>query len=196
MTLRILGGDLKNRLLKTPKGPFSKPTMSLLRKAVFDMCQGKIEGASFLDLFACSGAMGIEALSRGASHATFLEKDRKTCHLLHENIALYHLEAKSTLLCSDVFSQIRKLEGSYDILYIDPPYPLLSDPKNPILSLFQVFEEGNLCNDSAWILLEEGAPGQFLSRIPVFSRIFLKDTRRFGSTLLHRFIFAKQPLTL
>lgn len=81
MSLRIIGGSFKGRLLKAPTGPLSRPTMSIMRKAVFDICQSVIEDAHFLDLFACSGAMGIEALSRGAAHATFIEKDKKNYKL-------------------------------------------------------------------------------------------------------------------
>jgi 16S rRNA (guanine966-N2)-methyltransferase len=71
MTLRIIGGQFKNRLLKAPKGSKTRPTLAILRKAVFDMLQFTIPDARFLDLFAGSGVMGIEALSRGAGHAAF-----------------------------------------------------------------------------------------------------------------------------
>ena len=91
MTLRIIGGKFKGRLIKTPKGEKTRPTSAILRKAVFDICQNQITDARFLDLFAGSGAMGLEALSRGASHATFVERDKHSVSCLKENLALLNL---------------------------------------------------------------------------------------------------------
>jgi len=187
MSLRILGGHFKNRILKSPSTLLTKPTMSLVRKSVFDICQPFIEQAHFLDLFACSGAMGIEALSRGAKQATFIEKDRKAVHCLRENLKTLGLELQATVLQGDVFSLINTLSTSYQIIYIDPPYSLIDKVHPSILSLLeQLATSPSLLASPSLLFLEERAPGvlspQNLSLLP----LLYKNTRRFGDTLLHQ----------
>ncbi len=185
MSLKIIGGTFKNRSIKSPTGILTKPTTSLLRKAVFDICQGIIEEATFLDLFACSGAMGIEALSRGASRATFVEKDRKAIKTLKENLALLQIEPQSSVFCADVFTLVKSslLKPPYDIIYIDPPYPLSKDPKHPVADLLSFIETSNLLSTSGTLFLEEGPPMSSFC----LNKLKLKSTRRFGESILQEF---------
>lgn len=192
MSLRIIGGTFKNRLLKSPVTDLTKPTMSMVRKSLFDICQGCIENAYFLDLFACSGSMGIEALSRGAKHSTFIEKDRKAVRCLEENIKALALQEQSTVICGDVFSQIKKLqEGqkTYDIIYIDPPYPLVENPNRPLVPLLEFLDKSSLLVPFSLVFLEERAPGILKPSCFTLSHLKHKNTRQFGSTLLHQLIF-------
>ncbi len=189
MSLRIIGGSFKGRLLKAPTGPLARPTMSMMRKAVFDICQSEIEGARFLDLFSCSGAMGIEALSRGASHSTFIEKDKKTFHLLLENLKILNVQNQATAFLGDVFSQVKRLSSSYDIIYIDPPYPLTESPDKPILSLLNFLDKSSLLEPFCTLFLEERAPGFFSPKNFTFQKLQYKNTRQFGSSLLHQFTY-------
>jgi 16S rRNA (guanine966-N2)-methyltransferase len=191
MSLRVIGGSYRNRVLKAPKGELSRPTTAIMRKAVFDICQQVIDGAHFLDLFACSGAMGIEALSRGAATSTFIEKDRQSFLCLKENIKAFHLESQAILVCGDVFSQIKRLESlkkQYDIVYMDPPYPLAHSPEKPLLSLLRFFDESSLLTTDGILFMEEGFPS--FTEVPnlSFSRLLFKNTRKFGKSLLHQFI--------
>lgn len=129
--MHIIAGSHKNRLLKTPKGSATRPTSSRLRETLFNICQGCVEGATFLDLFAGSGAMGLEALSRGASHATFVDDSRSATRCIATNLKTLDLEAQSTLLCADVFLAIETLarkKMQFDLIYIDPPYDLSRHP--------------------------------------------------------------------
>ena len=98
MTLRIIAGAYKGRLLKTPKGPSTRPTQGMLREAVFNICQNEIEGARFLDLFAGSGAMAFEALSRGASRIILVEENRNAIACIRENLSLLKAEERAALL--------------------------------------------------------------------------------------------------
>ena len=191
MSLRIIGGTFKNRPLKSPSGTLTKPTTSLMRKAVFDICQGLIEEANFLDLFACSGAMGIEAISRGATFATFIEKDRKTANTLQENLKAFDILTQTEVICADVFTAVQRLASkniSYNLIYIDPPYPLAKDPKSPIPALIEFLDKSSLLAPSCTIFLEEGAPGCFSFEKHSFSRLKHKSTRRFGESILHQLI--------
>jgi 16S rRNA (guanine(966)-N(2))-methyltransferase RsmD len=122
MTLRILSGKFKGRLLKSPSEKTTRPTQGVMRAAVFNICQQEIEGARFLDLFAGSGAMGLEALSRGASHATFIEKDRLAAACIQENIKLLQVANQSEVFPTQAIIALNKLETPFDIIYIDPPY--------------------------------------------------------------------------
>lgn len=116
--MRITGGFLKNQSLKTPKGDKTRPTSEKLRQSVFNIAQAYVEDCQFLDLYAGSGAMGIEALSRGAKEATFIEKDRSALKVLRENLNELDLSPLSTLLAGDVLLLLQKLKGSLSILFI------------------------------------------------------------------------------
>jgi 16S rRNA (guanine966-N2)-methyltransferase len=187
VNLRIIGGTFKNRPLKSSSNLLTKPTTAILRKAVFDICQNKIQGASVLDLFACSGAIGLEALSRGASHVTFVENDRKTAKILQENILAFGVKEQTRLLIDDVFTVIHKPffpNLTYDIIYIDPPYPLIKAPQSPIPALLHFLDTSPLLAPGCTVFFEEGAPASSIT----LSRLQHKSTRRFGESILQEFV--------
>lgn len=189
MSLSIIGGEFKGRPLKSPQESFTKPTLSLMRKSVFDICQSYIQDSRFLDLFACSGAMGIEAISRGASHSTFIEKDRKTVKVLLENIKAFNLEKKTDVLIGDVFTAILSLKNQpYDIIYIDPPYPISKEPNSPVLPLLHFLDTSMLLTSPGIIFVEEGAPGSLHLDKQTFNRLQYKNSRKFGAALLHQLL--------
>ena len=107
-----------------------RPTTAKLRMQVFNICQHMIEGARVLDVFAGSGAVGFEALSRGATHCTFVEKDRSAVMMLHKNARELNAEESSTILGIDALSAIKKIHTlpPFSIVYIDPPYDLVGTP--------------------------------------------------------------------
>ncbi|MCB1110478.1 MAG: RsmD family RNA methyltransferase, partial [Chlamydiia bacterium] len=115
--MRLTGGFLKNHSLKTPKGVATRPTSEKLRQSVFNICQHAIKDAHFLDLFAGSGAMGIEALSRGAAEATFIEKNPSALKALRENLMDLDLSPLATLHAGDVLTLLKKLKGkTFDLI--------------------------------------------------------------------------------
>jgi len=123
--LRIIGGSLKGRLIKAPPGARTRPTSSKVREAVFDILGGRIENAGFLDLYAGSGAVGIEALSRGASFALFVEGHFETGHILRENLSALGLGARSQVLgmpAEKALKKIGELAMGFGVAFIDPPY--------------------------------------------------------------------------
>ncbi len=190
MSLKIIGGTFKGRSLKSPPtSQLSKPTTSLARKAVFDMCQSIIEESRFLDLFACSGAMGIEALSRGAAFATFVEKERKTAHVLRENLKLLQIENKASVVCQDVFKALPSLTGPYTIIYLDPPYSLIKDKKNSFLTLLRFLDESPLLAEEGVLFIEEGLPSSFEEQDLSLTRLKHKSTRRLSAATLHQLTF-------
>jgi len=125
--VRILAGRFKNHTLKTPKS--ARPTTSKLRGSVFDILQHQIEGARFLDLFAGSGAMGIEAFSRGAKSATFVEKNRQAAACIRENLSTLHIEGTVLQLeTKAALKHLTKKKYLFDIIYMDPPYSMDVQP--------------------------------------------------------------------
>jgi 16S rRNA (guanine966-N2)-methyltransferase len=123
--IRITGGIHRGRKIKSPQGAITRPTPEMVREALFNILCHKVVGSRFLDAFAGTGAVGLEALSRGADFAAFIEKDRTACKVLNENIASLNLMDKSLVLCSDVMESMKKLEKkveSFDIIFLDPPY--------------------------------------------------------------------------
>ena len=125
--MRIIAGRARSLPLKTVPGTATRPTTDRIKETLFNMLNPCIPGASFLDLFAGSGGIGLEALSRGAARAVFVERDRGAAACIQENIQFTRFTAESTLLCMDVFAALKKLagEGPFDIIFMDPPYGLL-----------------------------------------------------------------------
>lgn len=123
--MRIIAGALKGRRLVTPRGPATRPTADQVRIALLDALAPWLEGARVLDLFAGAGGVGLEALSRGASHATFVERDARAVAALHRNIAVLALEGRARVLREDVRRAIARLAGAgerFQITFLDPPY--------------------------------------------------------------------------
>jgi 16S rRNA (guanine966-N2)-methyltransferase len=117
--MRIIAGTHRGRRIAAPKGRETRPTSDRVRENAFNLI-GPVDGADVLDLFAGSGAMGIEALSRGAAHATFVEQDRDACRVIGEN--LDKLGLKAIVLPLDAVRAVEQERGTYDLVLCDPPY--------------------------------------------------------------------------
>ncbi len=123
--MRVIAGTAKGRPLLAPKGYNTRPITAKIKEALFSIWQMQIAGSSFLDLFAGSGSMGIEALSRGATRAVFVEKDRKTADIIQKNLVNCQLAEGGRVYRDDVFRRIQwlKTQGElFDIIYLDPPF--------------------------------------------------------------------------
>jgi 16S rRNA (guanine966-N2)-methyltransferase len=118
--VRIVAGDRKGARIFAPKGEITRPTSDRVREAAFDLI-GPVDGATVLDLFAGSGAMGLEALSRGAAVAIFVESDRDACRTIDRNIAKLRVTG-ATVLQRDVLRVLATGTRAYDLVLVDPPY--------------------------------------------------------------------------
>lgn len=186
MTLKIIGGTFKGRSLKTPSSNTTRPTQGMLREAVFNICQNSIEGAEFLDLFAGSGAVGLEALSRGASHVTMIESNRQAIQCIEENIELLQVQTAATLFpmpAERALPILGKQKKQFDLIYIDPPYEQLTEKWIEPLLAFSLLKQG------AFIFVEERYNPKGQKEPPTFASLCLKESRRFGIALLHRYHF-------
>jgi 16S rRNA (guanine966-N2)-methyltransferase len=125
--VRIIGGEHRGARIFAPRGNETRPTSDRVREAAFNLI-GPVEGASVLDLFAGSGAMGLEALSRGAASATFVETDRDACRTIDRNIAKLRVTG-ATVLQRDVFQVLATETRTHDLVLVDPPYDFDQDTR-------------------------------------------------------------------
>ena len=121
--MRVVAGELRGRRIESPTGDATRPTTDKVREAVFNalVSLDAVEGARVLDLFAGTGAMGIEALSRGASHCVFVERDRAALTVLRDNIRMLGLEQRSTVSTGDATATTVSAHAA-DLVIADPPY--------------------------------------------------------------------------
>lgn len=124
MRVRVVAGKYGGRFISTPSGQKTHPMGERVKSAMFNTLGAKVSGAKVLDAFAGSGALGIEAMSRGASHVTFLEKDRKAQATIKQNLENLNLIENSKLIKTTVSNWLATSEEGelYDIIFADPPY--------------------------------------------------------------------------
>ena len=120
--VRVIAGEFRSRVLKSLPGDATRPTPSRLRETLFDILAPRIPGATFLDAYAGTGSVGIEALSRGASHAYFLERSRHALEAIHGNLSALGLEPRATVAAGRALVTLPRY--CVDIVFLDPPYDL------------------------------------------------------------------------
>lgn len=123
--MRIVGGTARGRSLKAPRGPHTRPTADRVRQSIFDTLGQRFDGGAVLDLYAGSGAMGLEALSRGVSRAVLVDLDREAGRCCRENSASLGFAAATELLPVDAVQAVKRLAARgerYDLIFVDPPY--------------------------------------------------------------------------
>ena len=120
--MRVIGGEFRSRRIVSIPGEATRPTPDRLRETLFDILQTRIEGTTFVDAYAGTGAVGIEALSRGARHAWFLEKNKAALEAIHGNLASLRVESRATVIAGPVLMNLAGCRA--DIVFLDPPYAL------------------------------------------------------------------------
>ena len=158
--MRIITGRARGTKLSSPKGENTRPTAERTKEAVFSMLQFDLAGKEILDLFAGSGQMGLEALSRGAAHATLCDRSREAIEVIRANALKTRLAPMCDVVCSDHASLLRSLrrKKQMDIVFLDPPYALGLVPE----SLRMLVEYGLLRN-GAKLVCETAAPEDVFS---------------------------------
>jgi 16S rRNA (guanine(966)-N(2))-methyltransferase RsmD len=120
--MRVIAGEFRSRRLKSLPGNETRPTPDKLRETLFNILAPRIEGAVFLDAYAGTGAVGIEALSRGAAHVYLLERSRAALEVIRENLAALDLERRATVVAGPVLLTLARCQAH--IVFLDPPYSL------------------------------------------------------------------------
>lgn len=121
--MRIISGKARGTKLYTLEGENTRPTLDRVKESIFNIIQGKIEGAKILDLFSGSGAIGLEFLSRGAESAVLCDKSKEAVNIIKKNIEKTHMEKRAQIINTDFENCLEKLKNEqFDIIYLDPPY--------------------------------------------------------------------------
>jgi len=125
MAMRVIAGSARRLRLKCPPGKHTRPTTDRIKETLFNMLQGDVPDARFLDLFSGSGGIGIEALSRGAKQCVFVENEREAVACIKANLKTAGLSDKAQVMAMDVMQALHRLcslQGPFDIIFMDPPY--------------------------------------------------------------------------
>lgn len=151
--MRIIAGEMRSRRLKAPEGMDTRPTADRVKEALFSILQGRLNGARVLDLYAGSGALALEALSRGAKSAVLADCAGKACQIIQENIEALHCQDRAVLLRmkdTAALSALQKAGDRFDLIFLDPPYRMDTAPV-----CRDILEKGLLAPDGM-IVVEHG----------------------------------------
>jgi 16S rRNA (guanine966-N2)-methyltransferase len=171
--MRIIAGANRGARIFAPKGEDTRPTSDRVREAAFNLI-GPVDGAAALDLFAGSGAMGLEALSRGAESTTFVESDRDACRTIDRNIEKLRLTG-ATVLQQDVFQALAAGRRTYDLILCDPPYGFDQDARIAPYLRRSLAEQGLLVYETT------------SRREPALDGLRVRTSRTYGSARLTLF---------
>ena len=180
--MRVITGKAKGTVLKTPKGLATRPTADRVKEALFSIIQFEVPAARILDLFGGSGQLGIEALSRDAKSAVFVDSSDEACRLIRENLKRTGLEEQGRVVRTDYMSYLKTCKETFDIIFLDPPYAeVFLENALKIITEIDILQSGG-------IMVAERPLGKELScDFPGYERS--KDYK-YGNTLLT--IYRKQ----
>lgn len=156
--MRVIAGSAKRLQLKTIEGLGTRPTTDRIKETLFNMISPELADSRFLDLFSGSGAIGIEALSRGAKAAYFVENNQKAAACIRENLKHTKLEDRAVLMKTDVLSALKRLEGDvpFDFIFMDPPYHAGAE-----YEVFAYLKNSSLVSADTLIILEASLDTDF-----------------------------------
>lgn len=187
--MRVVTGEAKGRKLKGPKAPGTRPIIDRVKQALFNILSYRVEDARFLDLFAGTGSVGIEALSRGAARVTFIELNAKMLNLLRENLRITDLADRAETLHTDAFKFLQahastsvpasSTKREYDIVYVAPP-----QYQEMAAKALQLLEGSPLIAGEGLVIIQIHPKERAgVAAVPL-THLALTDERRYGSTLL------------
>jgi 16S rRNA (guanine966-N2)-methyltransferase len=177
--MRIIGGEARGRLIRLPKGYRIRPTADRIKESLFAILY-RVEGASFLDMFAGSGTVGLEALSRGARYAVFVEKEPRLVDSIRSNLRMLGSENRAEVINADAERAVRglgKRTERFDILFADPPYE-----EGFVAEVVKWLGGGNLLAPKGIVVLQHSAR-EALEGLCAQS-LEVADQRRYGDTML------------
>lgn len=181
--MRVIAGSARGVKLETLEGLETRPTTDRIKEAVFSMLHHKIMSSACLDLFSGSGALGIELLSRGAQHVTFIESNPLLKGIINRNLEKTHLSAGATIIFSDVYRALNALDGrQFDIILMDPPYR-----KGHVASCLEHISKLNLLNQKGVLVVEHDVIDDEIVKYPeYFESLKSKKYGKIGVTVLGR----------
>ena len=183
--MRVVAGSAKSLKLKTIDGMETRPTQDRIKETLFNMIQYDIPACTFLDLFSGSGGIGIEALSRGAESAYFVEKAKPALKCIRENLKYTKLDGKAQVLATDVNTAIRQLETkkkTFDYIFMDPPYN--KGFEDDVLALL---DDSAICTQDTVVIVESSLD----TKISDFEKLKVTRVKEY-KTNKHTFLMKEQ----
>jgi 16S rRNA (guanine966-N2)-methyltransferase len=180
--MRVIGGNARGRRLKVPRGKTLRPTAARVKEALFNILPHDLSGTRVLELFAGTGNVTIEALSRGAAEAILVDSSAESGKAIRENLHRFQLMDRTKVWITPVARALRLLARrgeTFDMIFLDPPYE-----RQWIGSTLKIIGEGSLLRESGVLIAEHSIREKVESR---YSSLALRDQRRYGSTLLSFF---------
>lgn len=180
--MRVIGGNARGRRLKVPKGQTLRPTAARVKEALFNILPHDLSGAKVLDLFAGTGNVSIEALSRGAAAAILVDLSGESGKVIRENVRRLGLADRTKVWIMPAARALRLLVrqgATFDLIFLDPPYE-----RRWIDKTLKIIAQGELLRESGVLIAEHSIREKFEPR---YGSIALRDQRRYGSTLLSFF---------
>lgn len=184
MAIRVIGGELKGRKLVTVPGMQTRPTADRVRESIFNILGAGVRGTLVLDLFAGTGAMGIEALSRGAESVVFADNDKTALRALAKNINMCSLESRANIIQWDILKNLNitcSFPPAFNLVFIDPPYN-----KNMIQLTLSNLCKSRCLADGARVAIEHSPREPISAKDQNFK---ISDQRRYGKTLVSFLIY-------
>jgi 16S rRNA (guanine(966)-N(2))-methyltransferase RsmD len=182
--MRIIGGTARGRRLKAPKGRALRPTAARVKEALFNILPHDLAGAKLLDLFAGTGNVTVEALSRGAAEAILIDASAESAKVIRENLRRLKLTDRAKVWVAPVARALRLLarrRETFDIIFLDPPYD-----QHLVEKTLRIVAQGGLLRNSGTIIAEHSVREEVAPR---YDGLALCDQRRYGDTLLSFFKF-------
>ena len=176
--MRVVSGKARGTNLYTLAGENTRPTLDRVKEALFNIIQNRIQGANVLDIFAGSGALGIEAISRGAKKATFCDKSYDAIQIIKKNIAKTHFESQSTIIQKEYKKSLEMLKDEFDIIFLDPPYR-----ENLAIDAVEEILKRNLLSEDGIIIIETDDEERELRNLEKIN-INVYDLRKYGRVKL------------
>lgn len=164
--MRVISGEAKGRPLKAVPGEGTRPTADKVKEAIFSMIGPYFDGGTVLDLFAGTGGLGIEALSRGMEKGVFVDADRKAIETIRQNIRAVQMEHRAEIYRNDAFQALRamaKRGRQFDLIFLDPPYRLKNVPE-----MLQYIEEHGIARSGTRAVVEHDAKLEYPKQIGSF----------------------------
>ena len=182
--MRVIAGSARSLPLKTLRGSTTRPTTDRIKETLFNMIAADIPGGRFLDLFSGSGGIGIEALSRGASMAVFVEQDRAALQVIRQNLKFTHLEDRATVIGTDAVRAVASMnpDVSFDVIFMDPPYGHALERR-----VLEAIRNSSIADENTLIIIEASADTDF-SWLDELG-FEMKRDKRYGS---NRHVFVKR----
>ena len=175
--MRIITGRARGMKLDTLEGEMTRPTSERAKMAIFSSLQFELEGRHVLDLFAGSGQMGLEAVSRGAAHAVLVDQSKDAVRIIRRNAEKTRLEEDCTVVCSDFSEFLRQRRGHdpFDLVFIDPPYGM-----HACRAAVEAILDNRLLKPHGILVLESGEPNPLGVDTPIAEKFEVVKTARYG----------------